>query len=180
MNCSMLTGPGDAKTRIKHLADGDGFFLNLELLRQPFIGRTQGPHFGGFSRVCRQRSLGRPLLLVEQFGPDVKGAGGRLGRTAFTGQAQGFGTEGRVIARPFGRRGFFHGFGKLTPNSLLVHPTTTLYQGVGPLGLKNCPRGPAAGRVAYCASTAAPGLRALTAVSIGGREAWINGNDPDG
>ena len=34
-----------------------------------------------------------------------------------------------LITRPFRGRGFFHGFGKLTPNPLLFHLTTSMYIG---------------------------------------------------
>ncbi len=45
---------------------------------------------------------------------------------ASAGQAQGFNAEDRVIARTFRGRGFFHGFGKLTPDSLLFHATLSI------------------------------------------------------
>ena len=69
--------------------------------------------------------MSRFLPRVELLGVDIQGAGGGQRGAAFTGQPQGFGAEGRIITRPFRRRGFFQGFGKSTPNSLLFHPTTS-------------------------------------------------------
>ena len=43
----------------------------------------------------------------------------------YAGQTQDFSPEGRVMTRPFGRRGFFHEVGKLTPSSLLFYPTSS-------------------------------------------------------
>ena len=73
--------------RLKHLADGDGFFKNVQFLCQPFIGRAQGPHFGGFGRVGEQRLLRRFLPRVEQLGVDIKRPGSGQRRAAFAGQA---------------------------------------------------------------------------------------------
>jgi len=83
MNCSGLTGSGNAKTSLKHLADGDGFFETVQLLCRLFVGRTQGPHFGGFGRVGKQGLLRRFLLIVEQLGVDIKGSGSGQRRATF-------------------------------------------------------------------------------------------------
>jgi hypothetical protein len=67
--------------------------------------------------------LSRLLPLIKELGIDVRRAGGQR-RAAFAGHLQGFGTKSRLLARPFGGRGFFHGIGKLVLNSLLFHSTT--------------------------------------------------------
>ena len=72
-----------------------------------------------------QRQMGRFLPVIEPFGIDIQGAGSGQHRAAFAGQAQGFDPEDRIITRPFRRRSFFHGFGRLTPNSLPFYPTTS-------------------------------------------------------
>ena len=51
--------------------DGDGFFYNVQFLREPFVGRAQGPHFGGFRGVGRQGRLGRFLSGIEPLGIDI-------------------------------------------------------------------------------------------------------------
>ena len=81
--------------------EDDGFFLNVQLLRQAFISGPQGPHLGRFGRVRGQGLLGRFLPGMEPLGIDIQGAGGGQRGAAFAGQAQGFGAEGRIITRPF-------------------------------------------------------------------------------
>ena len=70
--------------------------------------------------------MDRFLPLIEQFGIGVEGPGNDQRRTAFTGQAQRFGAEGRFITRPFRGRDFFHRFGKVPSYSLLFHPTISI------------------------------------------------------
>ena len=70
--------------------------------------------------------MGRFLPRIELLGVDIQGAGGGQRGAAFADPPQGFGAEGGILTRTFCRKGFFQGFGELTPNSLLFHPTTSL------------------------------------------------------
>jgi hypothetical protein len=70
--------------------------------------------------------LSHLLPLIQELGIDVRHAGGQR-RAAFASHPQGFGTKSRLLARPFGGRGFFHGIGKLAPNSLLFTQPPQIY-----------------------------------------------------
>ena len=59
-------------------------------------GRVQGRAQRG-----RHRRLSGFLLLVEAFWVDIERLGGGLGRTALLDQAQGLGTEGRIVLAAF-------------------------------------------------------------------------------
>jgi hypothetical protein len=86
-------------------------FLNVQLLRLPPSQGAQLAQFGG-----RGRRLGRFLPLADALRVDVERPGRSLGRAALRGQAQGFGTEGRVVfAALVGFWRVFHDEGKTPP-----------------------------------------------------------------
>jgi hypothetical protein len=90
---------------------GNGFFLNFQFLRLPPIGGAQLAQLGRRGRVqfrpagSRHRGKRFLLPLINAFGVDIQGARRGLRRAAFTGQAQGLGPEGGIIAPTFGRWG---------------------------------------------------------------------------
>jgi hypothetical protein len=68
------------------------------------------------------------LPLINAFGVDVKGTRRSLDRAAFSGQAQGSGPEGVVVAPTFvGGRAVFHNMRKVRPYSIRIFPTTSAY-----------------------------------------------------
>ena len=83
-----------------------------------FGGRGRVQFRPASSRYWRERFF---LPLVAQFGVDIRGARGGLGRAALLGQAQGFGAEGRVIAPAFrGLGAVFHDEGNVPPFSVQI------------------------------------------------------------
>ena len=97
------------------------------------VSSPQLAQFGGGGRV-QFRAMGRRhggkrffLPLVQAFGVNVQGAGGGLGRAAFTGQAKGLGPEGGVIAPTFAGWGtVFQDIGKIRPYSVQIYSTISI------------------------------------------------------
>ena len=99
----MIHGVGECESPCLYQVTGDGFF--------------KIPSFYAYQRACARKVR-----------TSVASAGsvGNGYRAALTGQPQGSGTEGRVIARPFRGRGYFHEVGNLPINSLPFYSTTSI------------------------------------------------------
>ena len=87
--------------------------------------------FFKMSSSCANRLLAARKARTSAASAGSAGKGGGQRGAVFTGQPQGFGAEGRIMTRTFRKRGFFHRFGKLPPNSLLVYPTILVLPHLG-------------------------------------------------
>ena len=93
--------------------DRNGFFLKCRVSASPFCWPPAAPAPRRPSPGPRARATGSLSVRHRAAWGRCQGAGGRQCGAAFAVQPQGFGAEGRIIARPFCRRSFCHEMGKL-------------------------------------------------------------------